>query len=166
MISNMRWTNNKHQSIFFSKIASLPWREFNSKLIPPKVIKIDKPIRIIANDKGTVHYLIYDLNGEECIKELGQIVKIEENDIELSVKFKRGYLSTTQKFLKDKMREVCKKMEADIDREITLFKCLQNIYGDTYESNFFVDAKYKVTDKYQVFIHNMKLLCTGNQKKE
>ena len=56
------------------------------------------------------------------------------------------------------MREVCKKMEADIDREITLFKCLQNIYGDTYESNFFVDAKHKVTDKYQVFVHNMKLL--------
>ena len=113
-----------------------------------------------------MHYLIYDLNGEECIKELGQIVKIEENDIELSVKFKRGYLSTTQKFLKDKMREVCKKMEADIDREITIFKRLQNIYDDTYESNFFVDAKHKVTDKYQVFIHNMKLLCTGNQKKE
>ena len=158
MISNMRWTNNKHQSIFFSKIESLPWREFNSKLMPPKVIKIDKPIRINTNDKGNLHYLIYDLNGEECIKELGQIVKIEENDIELSVKFKRGYLSTTQKFLKDKMREVCKKMEADIDREITLFKCLQNIYGDTYESNFFVDAKYKVTDKYQVFVHNMKLL--------
>ena len=158
MISNMRWTNNKHQSIFFSKIESLPWREFNSKLIPPKVIKIDKPIRIIANDKGTVHYLIYDLNGEECIKELGQIVKIEENDIELSVKFTRGYLSTTQRFLKDKMREVCKKMEADIDMEITLFKCLQNIYGDTYKSNFFVDAKHKVTDKYQVFVHNMKLL--------
>ena len=134
--------------------------------MPPKVIKIDKPIRISTNDKGTVHYLIYDLNGEECIKELGQIVKIEENDIELSVKFTRGYLSTTQRFLKDKMREVCKKMEADIDREITLFKCLQNIYSDTYESNFFVDAKHKVTDKYQVFIHNMKLLCTGNQKKE
>ena len=134
--------------------------------MPPKVIKIDKPIRIIANYQGTVHYLIYDLNGEECIKELGQVVKIEENDIELSVKFTRGYLSTTQRFLKDKMREVCKKMEADIDREITLFKCLQNIYSDTYESNFFVDAKHKVTDKYQVFIHNMKLLCTGNQKKE
>ena len=134
--------------------------------MPPKVIKIDKPIRINTNDKGNLHYLIYDLNGEECIKELGQIVKIEENDIELSVKFTRGYLSTTQRFLKDKMREVCKKMEADIDREITLFKCLQNIYGDTYESNFFVDAKHKVTDKYQVFIHNMKLLCTGNQKKE
>ena len=158
MISNMRWTNNKHQSIFFSKIESLPWREFNSKLMPPKVIKIDKPIRIIANDKGTVHYLIYDLNGEEYIKELGQIVKIEENDIELSVKFTRSYLSTTQRFIKDKMREVCNKMEADIDREITLFKCLQNIYGDTYESNFFVDAKHKVTDKYQVFVHNMKLL--------
>ena len=126
--------------------------------MPPNVIKIDKPIRIITNDKGTVHYLIYGLNGEECIKELGRIVKIEENDIELSVKFKRGYLSTTQKFLKDKMREVCKKMEADIDREITLFKCLQNIYGDTYESNFFVDAKHKVTDKYQVFVHNIKLL--------
>ena len=126
--------------------------------MPPKVIKIDKPIRIITNDKGTVHYLIYDLNGEECIKELGQIVKIEENDIELSVKFTRGYLSTTQRFLKDKMREVCKKMEADIDMEISIFKCLQNIYGDIYKSNFFVDAKHKVTDKYQVFIHNMKLL--------
>ena len=79
----MRWINNKHQSIFFSKIESLPWREFNSKLMPPKVIKIDKPIRINTNDKGNLHYLIYDLNGEECIKELGQIVKIEENDIEL-----------------------------------------------------------------------------------
>ena len=154
----MRWTNNKHQSIFFSKIESLPWRVFNSKLMPPKVIKIDKPIRINTDDKGTEHYLIYDLNGEECIKELGRIVKVEENDIELSVKFKRGYLSTTQKFLKDKMREVCKKMEADIDREITRFKRLQNIYDDTYESNFFVDAKHKVTDKYQVFVHNMKLL--------
>ena len=95
--------------------------------MPPKVIKIDKPIRINTNDKGNLHYLIYDLNGEECIKELGQIVKIEENNIELSVKFTRGYLSTTQRFLKDKMREVCKKMEADIDREITIFKRLQNI---------------------------------------
>lgn len=154
----MLWTNNKHQSIFFSKIESLPWREFNSKLMPPKVIKIDKPIRINTNDKGTVHYLIYDLNGEECIKELGRIVKIEKNDIELSVKFTRGYLSTTQRFLKDKMREVCKKMEADIDIEMTLFERLQKVYGDTYKSNFFVDAKYKVTDKYQVFVHNIKLL--------
>lgn len=154
----MRWTNNKHQSIFFSKIELLPWREFNSKLMPPKVIKIDKPIRINTNDKGTVHYLIYDLNGEECIKKLGQIVKIEENDIELSVKFKRGYLSTTKRFLKDKMKEVCKKMEADINIEIKHFERLQNVYGDTYKSNFFVDAKHKVTDKYQVFVHNIKLL--------
>lgn len=154
----MRWINNKRQSVFFSKIESLPWREFNSKLMPPKVIKIDKPIRINTNDKGTVHYLIYDLNGEECIKELGRIVKVEENNIELSVKFTRGYLSTTQKFLKDKMREVCKKMEADIDMEMTLFERLQKVYGDTYKSNLFVDAKYKVTDRYQVFVHNMKLL--------
>ena len=153
----MRWTNNKHQSIFFSKIELLPWREFNRKLMPPKVIKIDKPIRINTNDKGTVHYLIYDLNGEECIKELGQIVKIEKNDIERSVKFTRGYLSTTQRFLKDKMREVCKKMEADIDMEMNLYKRLQNVFGDTYEPNFFA-AKYKVTDRYQVFVHNMKLL--------
>lgn len=134
--------------------------------MPPKVIKIDKPIRIITNDKGTVHYLIYDLNGEECIKELGLIVKIEENNIELSVKFTRGYLSTTQRFLKDKMREVCKKMESDIDMEMTLYKRLQDRFGDTYEPNFFLNAKYKVTDKYQVFVHNMKLLSTGNQKKE
>ena len=126
--------------------------------MPPKVIKIDKPIRIITNDKGTVHYLIYSLNGEECIKELGQIVKIEENNIELSVKFTRGYLSTTQKFLKDKMREVCKKMEADIDMEMALFKRLQDTFGDTYEPNLFVNEKYKVTDRYQVFVHNMKLL--------
>ena len=126
--------------------------------MPPKVIKIDKPIRINTNDKGTVHYLIYDLNGEECIKELGRIVKVEENDIELSVKFKRGYLSTTKRFLKDKMKEVCKKMEADINIEIKHFERLQKVYGDTYKSNFFVDAKYKVTDKYQVFVHNIKLL--------
>lgn len=125
--------------------------------MPPKVIKIDKPIRIITNDKGTVHYLIYNLNGEECIKELGQIVKIEENNIELSVKFTRGYLSTTQKFLKDKMREVCKKMEADIDMEMNLYKRLQNVLDDTYKPNFFA-AKYKVTDRYQVFVHNIKLL--------
>ena len=56
------------------------------------------------------------------------------------------------------MREVCKKMEADIDIEMTLFERLQNVYGDIYKSNFFVDAKHKVTDKYQVFVHNMKLL--------
>jgi hypothetical protein len=105
-----------------------------------------------------VHYLIYDLNGEECIKELGQIVKIEDNDVELSVKFTRGYLSTTQKFLKDKMREVCKKMEADIDMEMALFKRLQDTFGDTYEPNFFVNEKYRLTDRYQVFVHNMKLL--------
>ena len=154
----MRWTNNKNQSIFFSKIESLPWREFNNRLMPPKVIKIDKPIRIITNDKGTVHYLIYDLNGEECIKELGQIVKIEENNIELSVKFTRGYLSTTQKFLKDKMREVCKKMEAEIDVEMSLYKRLQNVFGDIYDPNSFAAEKYKVTDRYQVFVHNMKLL--------
>lgn len=153
----MHWINNKHQSVFFSKIESLPWRKFNNKLMPPKVIKIDKPIRIITNNKGTVHYLIYNLNGEECIKELGQIVKIEENNIELSVKFTRGYLSTTQKFLKDKMREVCKKMEASIDMEMNLYKLSQDVLGDTYEPNFFAE-KYKVTDRYQVFVHNMKLL--------
>ena len=154
----MRWTNDKHQTVFFSKIENIPWREFNNKIMPPKVMKIDKPIRIITNDKGTVHYLIYELNGEECIKELGQIVKIEDNDVELSVKFTRGYLSTTQKYLKDKMREVCKKMEADIDIEINLFKRLQDTFGDTYDPNFFVNEKYKVTDRYQVFVHNMKLL--------
>ena len=144
--------------MFFSKIESLPWREFNNRLMPPKVTKIDKPIRIITNDKGTVHYLIYDINGEECIKELGQIVKIEENNIELSVKFTRGYLSTTQKFLKDKMREVCKKMEAEIDVEMSLYKRLQNVFGDIYDPNSFAAEKYKVTDRYQVFVHNMKLL--------
>jgi hypothetical protein len=154
----MRWKNNRNQSIFFSKIESLPWREFNNRLMPPRVIKIDKPIRIITNDKGTVHYLIYDVKGEECIKELGQIVKIEDNDVELSVKFTRGYLSTTQRFLKDKMREVCKKMEADIDMEMALFKRLQDTFGDTYEPNFFVNEKYRLTDRYQVFVHNMKLL--------
>lgn len=126
--------------------------------MPPKVMKIDKPIRIITNDKGTVHYLIYNLNGEECIKELGQIVKIEENNIELSVKFTRGYLSTTQRFLKDKMREVCKKMEAEIDVEMSLYKRLQNVFGDIYDPNSFAAEKYKVTDRYQVFVHNMKLL--------
>ena len=154
----MRWTNNKNQSIFFSKIESLHWREFNDRLMPPKVTKIDKPIRIITNDKGTVHYLIYSLNGEECIKELGRIVNIEDNDVELSVKFTRGYLSTTQKFLKDKMREACKKMEAEIDMEMALYERLQGAFGDTYEPNFFAAAKYKVTDRYQVFVHNMKLL--------
>ena len=126
--------------------------------MPPEVMKIDKPIRIITNDKGTVHYLIYNLNGEECIKELGQIVKIEENNIELSVKFTRGYLSTAQKFLKDKMREVCKKMEADIDIEMNLYKRMQDAFGDSYDLDFFTAAKYKVTDRYQVFVHNMKLL--------
>ncbi len=154
----MRWTNDKHQTVFFSKIENIPWSEFNNKIMPPKVMKIDKPIRIITNDKGTVHYLIYSLNGEECIKELGQIVKIEDNDVELSVKFTRGYLSTTQKFLKDKMKEVCKKMEADIDMEMALFKRLQDTFGDNYEPNFFVNEKYKVTDRYQVFVHNIKLL--------
>ena len=126
--------------------------------MPPEVMKIDKPIRIITNDKGTVHYLIYNLNGEECIKELGQIVKIEENNIELSVKFTRGYLSTTQKFLKDKMREVCKKMEADIDVEMSLYKRLQDVFGDTYDPNVFAAEKKKLADKYQLYIHNMKLL--------
>ena len=126
--------------------------------MPPKVTKIDKPIRIITNDKGTVHYLIYDIKGEEYIKELGQVVKIEDNDVELSVKFTRGYLSTTQKFLKDKMREVCKKMEADIDVEMSLYKRLQDVFGDTYDPNSFAAEKYKVTDRYQVFVHNMKLL--------
>lgn len=126
--------------------------------MPPKVTKIDKPIRIITNDKGTVHYLIYDLNGEECIKELGQIVKIEDNDVELSVKFTRGYLSTTQKFLKNKMREVCKKMVADIDEEMNICKIWKDLFGHEYDPNFFATAKYKVTDRYQVFVHNMKLL--------
>lgn len=154
----MHWTNNKHQPIFFSKIESLPWREFNNKSAPPKAIKIDKPIRITTNNKGTVHYLIYDLNGEECIKELGQIVKIEDNDVELSVKFTRGYLSTTQRFLKNKMREVCKKMETDIDKEMNIYKCLQDAFGDAFDPTFWATEKHKVTDRYQVFVHNMKLL--------
>ena len=155
----MRWTNNKHQSIFFSKIESLPWRTFNEVLMPPTVIKIDKPLRIITNDKGTAHFLIYELNGEEFIKELGQIVKIEENDIELSVKFSRGYLSTTQRYLKNKMRETCKKMERDIDREDEIYKMLDGVYGgyDT-DAKFFAAEKKKLADKYQVYIHNMKLL--------
>ena len=126
--------------------------------MPPRVIKIDKPIRIITNDKGTVHYLIYDVKGEECIKELGQIVKIEENSIELSVKFTRGYLSTTQRFLKDKMREVSKKMEADIDKEMNIYKSLQDAFGDAFDPTSWEAEKYKVTDRYQVFVHNMKLL--------
>ena len=154
----MRWTNTKHQTVFFSNIESLPWREFNNRIMPPKVMKIDKPISIITNDKGTVHYLIYDVKGEECIKELGQIVKIEDNDVELSVKFTRGYLSTTQKFLKDKMREVCKKMEADIDMEMTIYKRLQDAFGDTYDPTFFAAEKKKLADKYQVYIHNIKTL--------
>lgn len=154
----MRWINNKRQPIFFSKIESLPWREFNNKSAVPKVMKIDKPIRIITNDKGTVHYLIYDVKGEEYIKELGQIVKIEDNDIELSVKFTRGYLSTTQRFLKDKMREVSKKMEADIDKEMNIYKSLQDAFGDTFDPTFWAAEKHKVTDRYQVFVHNMKLL--------
>jgi len=154
----MRWTNNKHQSMFFSKIESLPWREFNDRLIPPKVIKIDKPIRIITNDNGTVHYLIYNLNGEEYIKELGQIVKIEDNDVELSVKFTTGYLSTAQRFLKDKMRGVCKKIEADIDMEMTTYKRLQDVFGDAIDPTILTAEKNKVTDRYQVFVHNMKLL--------
>ncbi len=154
----MRWTNNKHQPIFFSKIESLPWREFNNKSAPPKAIKIDKPIRITTNEKGTVHYLIYDINGEECIKELGQIVKIEDNDVELSVKFTRGYLSTTQRFLKNKMREVCKKMETDIDKEMNIYKCLQDAFGGAFDPTFWAAEKHKVTDRYQVFVHNMKLL--------
>ncbi len=154
----MRWINNKRQPIFFSKIESLPWREFNNKSAVPKVIKIDKPIRIITNDKGTVHYLIYDVKGEEYIKELGQIVKIEDNDVELSVKFTRGYLSTTKRFLKDKMREVSKKMEADIDGEMNIYKRLQDAFGDAFDPIFWAAEKHKVTDRYQVFVHNMKLL--------
>lgn len=155
----MRWTNTKHQTVFFSKIESLPWRVFNLKLIPPTVIKIDKPLRIITNDKGTAHFLIYELNGEECIKELGKIVKIEENDIELSVKFSRGYLSTSQKYLKNKMREMCKKMEKDIDREGEVYEMLNRLYG-VYDSEVksFAAEKKKLTDKYQVYVHNMKLL--------
>ena len=154
----MRWTNTKHQTVFFSKIESLPWRTFNEVLMPPTVIKIDKPLRIITNE-GTAHFLIYELNGEECVKELGQIVKIEENDIELSVKFSRGYLSTTQKYLKNKMRETCKKMEKDIEKEDEIYKMLNGVYGG-YDSDakFFAAEKKKLADKYQLYIHNMKLL--------
>ena len=154
----MRWTNNKHQPMFFSKIESQSWRAFNDKPIPPKVIKIDKPIRIITNDKGTVHYLIHDVKGEECIKELGQIAKIESNGMELSVRFTKGYLSTTQRFLKDKMKEICKKMETEIDREMYVSKRLEEMYGDTFSPTFWIAAKHKVTDKYQTFIHNIKSL--------
>ena len=155
----MRWTNDKHQTVFFSKIESLPWRVFNLKLMPPTVIKIDKPLRIITNDKGTAHFLIYELNGEEYVKKLGQIVKIEENGIELSVKFSRGYLSTTQKYLKNKMRETCKKMEKDIEKEDEIYKMLNGVYGG-YDSDakFFAAEKKKLADKYQLYIHNMKLL--------
>jgi hypothetical protein len=126
--------------------------------MPPTVIKIDKPLRIITNE-GTAHFLIYELNGEECVKELGQIVKIEENDIELSVKFSRGYLSTTQKYLKNKMRETCKKMEKDIEKEDEIYKMLNGVYGG-YDSDakFFAAEKKKLADKYQLYIHNMKLL--------
>jgi hypothetical protein len=154
----MRWTNDKHQTVFFSKIESLPWRVFNLKLIPPTVIKIDKPLRIITNERS-IHFLIYELNGEEYVKELGQIVKIEENDIELSVKFSRGYLSTTQKYLKNKMRETCKKMEKDIEKEDEIYKMLNGVYGG-YDSDakFFAAEKKKLADKYQLYIHNMKLL--------
>lgn len=154
----MRWTNDKHQTVFFSKIESLPWRVFNLKLIPPTVIKIDKPLRIITNERS-IHFLIYELNGEEYVKELGQIVKIEENDIELSVKFSRGYLSTTQRYLKNKMRETCKKMEKDIEKEDEIYKMLNGVYGG-YDSDakFFAAEKKKLADKYQLYIHNMKLL--------
>jgi hypothetical protein len=154
----MRWTNTKHQTVFFSKIESLPWRVFNLKLIPPTVIKIDKPLRIITNERS-IHFLIYELNGEEYVKELGQIVKIEENGIELSVKFSRGYLSTTQKYLKNKMRETCKKMEKDIEKEDEIYKMLNGVYGG-YDSDakFFAAEKKKLADKYQLYIHNMKLL--------
>lgn len=154
----MHWTNNKRQSMFFSKIESLPWREFNNKIMPPKIIKIDKPIRIITNNIGTIHYLIYNVKGEEYIKELGQIVKIEDNDVELSVKFTRGYLSTTQRFLKDKMREVCKKMESDIDIEMNIYKRLQDVFGEAYDPTYWAAEKHKVTDRYQVFVHNIKSL--------
>ena len=154
----MRWTNDKHQTVFFSKIESLPWRVFNLKLIPPTVIKIDNPLRIITNERS-IHFLIYELNGEEYVKELGQIVKIEENDIELSVKFSRGYLSTTQRYLKNKMRETCKKMEKDIEKEDEIYKMLNGVYGG-YDSDakFFAAEKKKLADKYQLYIHNMKLL--------
>ena len=154
----MRWTNDKHQTVFFSKIESLPWRTFNEVLMPPTVIKIDKPLRIITNERS-IHFLIYELNGEEYVKELGQIVKIEENDIELSVKFSRGYLSTTQKYLKNKMRETCKKMEKDIEKEDEIYKMLNGVYGG-YDSDakFFAAEKKKLADKYQLYIHNMKLL--------
>ena len=126
--------------------------------MPPTVIKIDKPLRIITNE-GTAHFLIYELNGEEYVKELGQIVKIEENDIELSVNFSRGYLSTTQRYLKNKMREMCKKMEKDIGREEEIYKMLNGVYGG-YDSDakFFAAEKKKLADKYQLYIHNMKLL--------
>jgi hypothetical protein len=154
----MRWTNDKHQTVFFSKIESLHWRVFNLKLIPPTVIKIDKPLRIITNERS-IHFLIYELNGEEYVKELGQIVKIEENGIELSVKFSRGYLSTTQRYLKNKMRETCKKMEKDIEKEDEIYKMLNGVYGG-YDSDakFFAAEKKKLADKYQLYIHNMKLL--------
>ena len=154
----MRWTNDKHQTVFFSNIESLPWRVFNLKLMPPTVIKIDKPLRIITNE-GSAHFLIYELNGEEYVKKLGQIVKIEENGIELSVKFSRGYLSTTQKYLKNKMRETCKKMEKDIEKEDEIYKMLNGVYGG-YDSDakFFAAEKKKLADKYQLYIHNMKLL--------
>ena len=154
----MRWTNDKHQTVFFSKIESLPWRTFNEVLMPPTVIKIDKPLRIITNERS-IHFLIYELNGEEYVKELGQIVKIEENDIELSVKFSRGYLSTTQRYLKNKMRETCKKMEKDIEKEDEIYKMLNGVYGG-YDSDakFFAAEKKKLADKYQLYIHNMKLL--------
>lgn len=126
--------------------------------MPPTVIKIDKPLRIITNERS-IHFLIYELNGEEYVKELGQIVKIEENDIELSVKFSRGYLSTTQKYLKNKMRETCKKMEKDIEKEDEIYKMLNGVYGG-YDSDakFFAAEKKKLADKYQLYIHNMKLL--------
>jgi hypothetical protein len=154
----MRWTNTKHQTVFFSKIESLPWRTFNEVLMPPTVIKIDKPLRIITNERS-IHFLIYELNGEEYVKELGQIVKIEENGIELSVKFSRGYLSTTQRYLKNKMRETCKKMEKDIEKEDEIYKMLNGVYGG-YDSDakFFAAEKKKLADKYQLYIHNMKLL--------
>jgi hypothetical protein len=49
-------------------------------------------------------------------------------------------------------------MEADIDMEMSLYKRLQDTFGDEYDPTFFVAAKYKVTDRYQVYVHNMKLL--------
>ena len=57
------------------------------------------------------------------------------------------------------MRETCKKMEKDIEKEDEIYKMLNRVYGG-YDSDakFFAAEKKKLADKYQLYMHNMKLL--------